>query len=205
MIRSVLLCALLTCTAVHAAPALPSPVTTPPGNAAKPAAQPRAVTSAALSMPLVRQTYNNCGAASLSMMLAYWGISATQTDISPFVRATPKSYMPITTVAPYVARYNLRTSIVRNATINTIRNLVAAGLPALVLSDLDAPGGIPHWRVASGFDDATGTVIFHDPMKGYVAFTYADFERLWVRHAHLLLVIHPDAQQQAVKHSVAAS
>lgn len=180
-------------------------VTALPAQAAAARKDPAPTTSAALALPLVRQTYNNCGGASLSMILAYWGVQATQAQISPQVRPSPTAYMPVSTIAPFAAQYGLHTTIARRATINTVRALLAGGLPVLLLTDLTTPGEVPHWRVATGFQDAARALIIHDPLLGYITMTYSDVQRLWDRHDHLLVVLYPPPMQAAVNRNVVIS
>lgn len=172
-----------------------------PASQAAPA-KARTVTSAALPLPLVWQTYNACGPASLSMLLAYWGYQQSQAEISPLVRPSETSYMPVKTIAPFAAQYQLQTLVVSNASVNTVRALTANGVPVLLLTDLETPGKIPHWRVASGFNDAKRSLIFHDPLKGYISITYDDVNLLWSGHANLLVVLFPEAYRDAVLRSL---
>lgn len=173
-----------------------------PGTLAAVPAKARTVTSAALPLPLVWQTYNACGPASLSMLLAYWGHQQTQAEISPLVRPSPTSYMPVKTIAPFAAQYQLQTRVVSKASVNTVRALTANGIPVLLLTDLETPGKLPHWRVASGFDDTRRSLIFHDPLKGYISITYDDVNLLWSGHSNLMVVLFPEAQRDVVLRSL---
>ncbi|MBZ9714419.1 C39 family peptidase [Deinococcus multiflagellatus] len=169
------------------------------GPGAHAASPPPRVTATDLAMPLVRQTYNACGPASLEMLLGYWGLKVPQAVISPQVRPSPTAYTPVNTIAPFAAQYGLQTLLVSHATVNTVRSLLARKVPSLLLTDLKTPGKVPHWRVASGFNDARRAVNFHDPLLGHVAIGYDDLQQLWANHQGLLVVLYPPAWAAYVK------
>ena len=44
-------------------------------------------------MPLIRQSYNACGPASITQVLGYFGLRVNMTDVSHLTRPTERSYM----------------------------------------------------------------------------------------------------------------
>jgi len=167
-------------------------------------AETRVVTQTVLNMPLVHQSYNNCGPASLEMLLAYWGIGLGQHEISPLVKPAPRAYMPVNTIAPFAASQGLQTMVVTNANVNTVRQMLALGVPALLLTDYLTVGVVPHWRVVSGFNDAKGIFLIHDPLGGYLGMRYADMQLLWAPHQTLMVLVFPPEWASLIRSKVGA-
>ena len=172
-------------------------------HAGVPAARPAYVTSASLpGMPLVRQGYNQCGPASLQMILAYWGLGMDQTDIGRLTKPDPRAYMGVTAIASFASSVGLASLTVHGATLNMIRALVAQGIPVLALSYFNTPGAVPHWRVISGFDDAKETLMVHDPLAGYIAIRYSDFETLRGGLGGIIAAVYPPTYSRRVQVAV---
>lgn len=127
----------------------------------------------------VAQTYNNCGPASIVSVLSYYGVRASQGEVAGVLRPNG-GYMLAGVIPPFVTRYGLRATRFKNGSLENLRQLAAAGIPVIVLQWMNRPGGIPHFRVVRGYDDAAGLMWLSDPIYGpNVYVKYADFERLW--------------------------
>ncbi|MFC4455805.1 C39 family peptidase [Deinococcus sonorensis] len=154
---------------------------TAPLSLAAPPAQtaPHPVSAYLPAVGYVHQSYNNCGPASIVSVLNYYGLQADQAALAQVLR--PRGgYMVAGVIDPFVQRYGLRASRFRNGNPEHLRQLVAAGIPVIVLQWLNQVGGIPHFRVVRGYDDASGRFYLSDPLYGAnVYVSYADFQRLW--------------------------
>ena len=127
----------------------------------------------------VAQTYNNCGPAAIVAVLSYYGVRVSQGEVAGVLRPNG-GYMLAGVIPPFVTRYGLRATRFRNGSLEHLRRLAAAGIPVIVLQWMNRPGGIPHFRVVRGYDDAAGLVWLSDPIYGANVYVkYADFERLW--------------------------
>ena len=127
----------------------------------------------------VAQTYNNCGPAAIVAVLSYYGVRVSQGEVAGVLRPNG-GYMLTGVIPPFVTRYGLRATRFRNGSLENLRQLAAAGIPVIVLQWMNRPGGIPHFRVVRGYDDAAGLVWLSDPIYGANVYVkYADFERLW--------------------------
>ena len=127
----------------------------------------------------VAQTYNNCGPAAIVAVLSYYGVRVSQGEVAGVLRPNG-GYMLAGVIPPFVTRYGLRATRFRNGSLENLRQLAAAGIPVIVLQWMNRPGGIPHFRVVRGYDDAAGLVWLSDPIYGANVYVkYADFERLW--------------------------
>ncbi|WP_240741606.1 C39 family peptidase [Deinococcus sp. KSM4-11] len=144
-------------------------------------------------MPLVHQTYNACGPASISQVLAYFGLNVTQAEISRFTRASDTSYMTAQAIVTFAPKVGMAARLYTNGSLNTVRAAIRRGLPLIALqSHITSQGHvIPHWRVVAGYDDAAQMVYLMDPLLGYVKMGYADFTRVWADHHGQFAVMYP--------------
>lgn len=144
-------------------------------------------------MPLVRQTYNACGPASISQVLAYFGLTVSQAEVSRHTRATERSYMTAQAIVTFAPKVGMEARLYSGGSLDTVRAAIRRGLPLIALqSHITAQGQvIPHWRVVSGYDDATRVVYLMDPLLGYVKMGYADFTRVWADHHGQFAVMYP--------------
>lgn len=132
-------------------------------------------------VPLVRQTYNACGPASIAQVLGYYGLSLSQQEISRQTRASDRSYMTAQAIVDFAPQVGLGARLYSGGSLQTVRAAIKHGLPLIALqSHIPQPGKvIPHWRVVVGYDDAARLVYLMDPLLGYVALGFADFDRVW--------------------------
>lgn len=161
---------------------------------------PKYVTNAVLQgIPLVRQGYNQCGPASLQMVLAYWGLGMDQGAIGALTKPDPRAYMGTSAIGAFASSVGLASTTVRGASLNMVRAFLAQGIPVIALSYFDTPGAVPHWRVVSGFDDKQGVVFVHDPLAGYIAIRYADFDTLRFGLGNIIAVLYPGTYSTRVR------
>ncbi|ADV68247.1 peptidase C39 bacteriocin processing [Deinococcus maricopensis DSM 21211] len=139
----------------------------------------------------VAQSYNNCGPAAIVSVLGYYGTRADQAAVARALRPQG-GYMRADVIAPFVAQYGLRAARFRAGNAEHLRRLVAAGVPVIVLQWLDRVGGIPHFRVVRGYDDARGVFYLDDPLYGAnVVVSYAEFARLWGVYGQEFIPVFP--------------
>ncbi|WP_337193042.1 C39 family peptidase [Deinococcus xianganensis] len=154
-------------------------------------------------MPLVRQTFNACGPASITQVLEYYGIRVTQAAVSAQTRPTSRSYMTARAIVDYAPQVGMEARLFRGGSVQTVRSAIRNGLPLIVLqTQMIAGRSIPHWRVASGFDDARRLVYLMDPLLGYVTMPYADFERVWADHQGTFAVLYPPTLRDVVRRAI---
>lgn len=193
-------------------PELPS--VTPTETAARPPVPP------SFTLPFTGheyQGYNNCGPASLSMMLHYWGWEGRQTDIANAIKPNrdDKNVMPYE-LERYVQENTGYGIIVRTGgNLDDVRSLIAAGFPVMIEKGLDVIarnlGWMGHYSFAVGYDDAQRRVLTQDSYIGpdyyvdYDSFIYywRAFNFIYLvaypreREAELLALMGPDADPDA--------
>jgi hypothetical protein len=124
------------------------------------------------------QTYNNCGPASIAILLGYYDHWITQYEVNTLVPPGP-STCDITT---YVAHHKLKgRAYVILSPRDPVRQLLANGIPVIAGQRLDLDSDIGHYRVVKGYNDASGEFITDDPLQSKGAdyrIPYRTFSRL---------------------------
>lgn len=149
-------------------------------------------------MPVIRQTFNDCGPASIAMILGYYGVQVPEVQISLATKPTPSSYMQVGQIGRYVAPFGLEASTFSGGQVGHVTSLLRLGVPVIALQFLRGVGDIPHFRVVSGFDDRAGLLYLNDPLLGYASVSYQDFNALWDTQGRLFVAVYPPKQHAAV-------
>lgn len=155
-------------------------------------------------MPLVRQSYNACGPASISQVLAYFGLQMSMAEVSRFTRASDRSYMTAQAIVTFAPRVGMEARLYTGGSLDTVRAAIRKGLPLIALQShiTDAGKVIPHWRVVVGYDDARRETYLMDPLLGYVKMGYGDFIRVWADHRGQFAVLYPPRLGPDVKRAI---
>lgn len=159
------------------------------------------------------QTWNNCGPATLSMNLSYFGNTLTQADIGAALRSheddknvTPEELVAFAQSQGYHAQLRV------NGNRDLMRLLLSNGIPVLIETWLEEHpnDGMGHYRMLTGYDDAEQYWIAYDAyvdtglfssIRTYsgIRLEYAETEELWSVFNHTYLLIYTDAQAAAVQ------
>lgn len=151
------------------------------------------------------QTMNNCGPVTMGMNLSYYGTARGQAEIAAAIRAhqEDKSVTPEEMVA-YAWSQGYLATLRANGTADTLRRLVSNGVPVIAVSwyesyDGDAMG---HYRLVTGYDDATGEWILYDSLRSTVKdwqapyhgirVSYEEMDRLWGILNYRYIVVFPE-------------
>jgi hypothetical protein len=150
----------------------PTPVptfTSTPTLTPTPTSVPTSLPRAVLLEPMnhQQQTLNNCGPTSVAILLGYYNHWVTQREV-----AEESAHVSYPCFAPYyVSRHGLmarvyRFPVDRELRLQTVRLMLANGIPVLVVQRLSRGSDISHWRVIQGYDDATNEFVSDDPLLG---------------------------------------
>ena len=154
-------------------------------------------------MSYVAQTWNNCGPASVVMVLSHLGVDASQEVARLALRGPDISRgMPAQNVAPWVGeQYGLKAIVRTNGSRDTVRTLVANGFPVIVTQWLqDAPSRIAHYRVVRGYDDASARFVVNDPIRGAaVSLDYRWFDANWQVFLYRYVVIYRPEDERTIR------
>ena len=145
-------------------PAPPTPTSAPPTSTPLPTSTPTPPPTSALLEPMnyQPQTYNNCGPASIAILLGYYDHWITQAEVNELVLAGPS----VCEIVDYIHHYHLKA---RAYTIfsprDPVRYLLANDIPVIAGQRLSLDEDIGHYRVVKGYDDATQEFITDDPLQ----------------------------------------
>lgn len=152
-------------------------------------------------VPLVRQSYNACGPASITQVLGYFGLKVDVHQVSQLTRPDERSYMSAQAIVDFAPLVGMQAKLYAGGNLHTVRAAIKHGLPIIALQSHIPQVGtvIPHWRVVMGYDDAKQAVYLMDPLLGYVAIRYTDFNRVWAEQNGQFAVMYPPKLAQTVK------
>ncbi len=174
------------------------------GSAASAASAPVPTGYTLQGVPLIRQTYNACGPASITQVLGYFGLKVALADVSRLTRPTERSYMTAQAIVDFAPQVGMEARLYSGGSLATVRAAIRQGLPLIALQSHIPRAGtvIPHWRVVVGYDAAAAQVELMDPLLGHVAMGYADFTRVWADHRGQFAVLYPPQLRARVRATV---
>ncbi len=155
----------------------------------------------------VFQTFNNCGPASLSMLLSYFNINISQQELGyklrPFQNRQgnndDKSVI-LPELAQEAQNYNLISYYRPNGSIELIKTFIANDIPVLTRTWLKLNEDIGHYRVIRGYDDKTNEIIQDDSLQGKdLRYSYNEFLKLWQGFNYEYVVVAPPELEKVVQ------
>lgn len=179
---------------------LPTPSVTPNGLLLSPPP----VTKILINNYYAKQTYNNCGPASLSMALSYYGINVSQKMLGESLRPyqnpsgdNDDKSVTLDELAFEAQKYNLLTYHKPNGDIELIKKFITYDIPIITRTWLHLNEDIGHYRVVKGYNENTQTIIQDDSYTGSdLSFSYEDFNTMWEKFDYEYLVLVPKDKQQ---------
>ena len=162
------------------------------------------------SLTFERQTWNNCGPASVVGVLGAYGFKVSQEDAKKVLRPTGVGYMTVDVIDGYVQQYGLRATHFRSGNLESVKRTIDLGIPVLVLQWLRGAGEgssfvgeIPHFRTVRGYDDKQKTFWVDDPMLGANAtISYKDFLTLWGVYNNDFIPIYPKGMESKLERTL---
>src|SRR3990170_5842929 len=164
--------------------------------------------SALLSAPRqVYQTFNNCGPATLSMALSWYGISVSQEELAqkmrPYQVANGDNDDKTIFTQEFAQRaeaYGLKTVNRVNGTIDLLKLFTANDIPVVVKTWLKPGEDIGHFRFVRGFDEAKQVVIVDDSYHGpNRRVSYYDFLSMWQPFNYAYIILYPAEKEELVR------
>jgi tetratricopeptide (TPR) repeat protein len=155
----------------------------------------------------VSQTFNNCASSALSMDFSFFGVSASQQQISDDVRpdnnltgkGDDKSTFPDQLVQE-AEKYGLIAYFRPNGNIDLLKQFIANGIPVITKTLLNTSENYAHYRVIKGYDDTTGIITDEDGFQGpNIQFSYNDFMTLWKAFGYEYVVVASPNQQSLIE------
>jgi tetratricopeptide (TPR) repeat protein len=157
-----------------------------------------------------KQDINNCGPASLSMYLRFWGWQGDQFDISEVIKPLREDRNVNVEEMDYYARTRagwLNTEYRVGGDIELMKAFLAEGIPVLIEEGFimdesywpndDRWAG--HYLLLTGYDEATQSFIAHDSFRGAdLYFTYETLNKNWQAFNRVYMLLYPPDRQETV-------
>lgn len=147
------------------------------------------------------QRLNNCGPVTIGMAMSYWGSTLTQYQTAPVLKPNraDKNVSP-DEMAAYARSqgFAVKQGVAGDRAL--LKRLVAAGYPVIAQTwFVSDQGGMGHYRLISGYDDAAGFFWAYDSYNGpRIRLEYREFDRLWRVYNRTYLVVYPRSRQTPV-------
>lgn len=147
------------------------------------------------------QTWNNCGPATVTTNMSYFGRTETQADAAQLLKPNrdDKNVSPYE-LAAYARSTGLEAIVRQGGTVDQLKMFLSNGLPVLAETWLIHDGdGLGHYRLVIGYNDATGQFDTFDTLNGpHFKVDYNRFEADWRVFNSLYLIVYPPEQAQTV-------
>ena len=151
------------------------------------------------------ETFNNCGPATISMALSYWGWDGDQSVVGSVLKPNwrDRNVMPYELV-DYVEDYTDFKAVLRyGGDLDQLKKLIAAGYPVVIEKGFEEEvpdkGWMGHYGLLTGYNDEKGWFLIQD---SYVAADYAVLydrvERHWRSFNYLYIVVYPADKESDV-------
>jgi ABC-type bacteriocin/lantibiotic exporter with double-glycine peptidase domain len=141
-----------------------------------------------LVVPFVPQEKDTCGAASLTMVMRYWGDDVTHAEVAAAIVEAGKPGIAGSRLEAF-ARARGYLALAYAGDVGQLRESLEKGRPVIVA--LRVGKGLDHDVVVTGMEP-DGSVTLHDPAAGRDRHvTQAQFEKGWNGTAHWALLVVP--------------
>jgi hypothetical protein len=181
-----------------------NPVATPePESEPEPELEPLELPDAAdlSGMNHMYQTFNNCSAASVCMLLSHYDIIMDQETLRPIMRPNDgtrhgkNEYM-----IQFFREQGLQAHLMHGGDVETLQALIANDIPVIVQQWLEPDSDpIGHYSVVRGYDDNAGVFRLNDSMHGEdFRITYDEFISKWRAFSYRYIPVYLPDQQEVV-------
>lgn len=154
----------------------------------------------------VSQSFNNCGPASLSMVMSMFGTFVDQETLADRMRPfhNPAGGVDDKSIfadefVKYAKEQGFEALQRPNGDIRMIKTLIANDIPVVVRTWLNDYEDIGHFRIVKGYNDETGTIIQDDSYQGpNLTYTYNAFNTLWQPFNYGYILVYPKEKAAVV-------
>ncbi|GGM09727.1 C39 family peptidase [Deinococcus aerophilus] len=140
------------------------------------------------------QRLNNCGPVTVGMALSRWGGTLNQYDIAPKLKANGGDVnVSPEELAAFARAQGMAVHLGRGGSPLMLRRLLAAGFPVIVETWFVThdSGGMGHYRLLTGYDDAKQQFSALDSYLGPLSFSYDKLDELWRSFGRTFVVMAP--------------
>ncbi len=156
----------------------------------------------------VKQGFNNCGPANLTIVLNYFGDDTTQEDAAAYLKPNreDRNVSPWQ-ISDYVNEFTqLRSTVHSGGDLEMLKQLIANGFPVVIEKGYEpnnAEGWYGHYLTVYGYDDLTQEIYSRDtnlgPFDGRPRIdSYEAFTHWWQQFNYTFYVVYEPAQEELV-------
>jgi tetratricopeptide (TPR) repeat protein len=161
--------------------------------------------------PYEKQGMNNCGPASLSNILRYYGWTGTQEEIATVLKSDPKDRnVNVDELVYYVRNHAgwLNAEFRVGGNIQLIKTFLANGFPIVIEESMKTDQSYwpnddlwaGHYLFINGYNDATKTFVTQDTYYGPdMAVSYDQLEKNWQSFNHVFIMVYPPEKEPVIK------
>ena len=156
-----------------------------------------------------QQTWNNCGPATITMALSYYGWRRDQAFAAERLKPNreDKNVSPHELAAFVEAESNVKAISRMGGTLDLLKLLVANEFPVVIetAAMFEAYDWIGHYRALVGYDDAYDVFYFFDSFLGVgasaegVSISYADVDRDWQAFNRAFIVVYEPQREPLLR------
>ncbi len=147
----------------------------------------------------VFQTFNNCGPASLSMLLSYYDVQISQAELGAKLRPYQVSggdnddkSVILSELAREAQTRGFTAYHRPSGNTERVKQFIAHDMPVLMRTWLKPGEDIGHYRLIRGYDDRTSEFIQDDSLQGKdLRYSYDSLLSLWQAFSYEYVVIVP--------------
>ncbi len=156
----------------------------------------------------IYQTWNNCGPATLTMGLSYYGWAEDQSVAASLLKPDPedKNVSPWQMVRFVNEQTGVRALVRMGGDLDMIRRLILGGFPVIIEKGFMPEGydWMGHYNLVIAYDDSAGEVYVYDSFLGHGNFqglpiSYDYFDRMWQHFNRTYIVIYEQARENDLR------
>lgn len=191
----------------------PVPTDAPVQSTLQAAAAVRPASRVLSGFTYVKQTWNNCGPANITMALSYYGWKQPQDVAAAYLKPSKedKNVNPGEMVAFVNEQTGVRALTRVGGSMELLKLFLANGFPVIVESVLDAEGydWIGHYETLVGYDDGAGVFYIFDSFVGNGDGSgrtdpYRDFDQAWQNFNRTFIVLYRQEEEMKVRELLGA-
>lgn len=155
----------------------------------------------------IPQHWNNCGPATLTMGLTYYGLAADQDPAANWLKPTSEDgNVSPWQIVEYVNRQlgtNIRALNRVGGDLTLLKTLISNNFPVIIEAGYDPEpdrlGWMGHYLLITGYDDGTLQFNSHDSYLGANQhYSYDHIERFWEHFNNTYVVLYKEDQEETL-------
>ncbi len=153
------------------------------------------------------QAFNNCGPATLAMILGWYGRNVSQKELGDAMRPyqiasgdnDDKTIFTYEFV-DWAKKYGFSAIARINGDIDLLKTFTANGIPVVVKTWLHPNEDIGHFRIVRGFDEEKKVIIQDDSYEGpNRRISYYDFLSMWQPFNYAYIIVYDGSKKDVVE------